>query len=88
MEINSIQNKLVEVLSDCSFFEDVKSKLKNEFTINTSIFNELNVESIQFLEFIIHIEKSFNISLDFDNLEIENFETIEKLSKTLLDLGV
>ncbi len=88
MKIDEIQAKLFEALYECSFYEDIKNKFQIDIDAKTSFFDTIKIESIQLLEFIIHIEKILGQSIDFEKLAIENFDTIEKLSVSLFEIGM
>lgn len=56
----------------------------DEFDQTTPLFEGgLAIDSIVFTEFIVLLEKTFNIEFDDDALEVENFYNIDSISKTI-----
>lgn len=82
-----IKQKLFEALSSCSFFEQLNIE-NGGIDENTSLINDLKIESIQLLEYIIQIEKHLNKTIDFDDLAIESLDTISGLATELMKPGV
>lgn len=87
MNTGLIKQKLLQALSDCSFYDQINMK-GQEIDENTSLINNLKIESIQLLEYIIQIEKHLGKTIDFDNLSIESLDTISRLADELVKTGV
>lgn len=83
MNHEEIKNKLIEALTECSFFETLKNEYGKKIDANTLLFDDLNFESIQLLEFIILVEKKLDRNIDFEKMDIQDFDSIDKLSHTL-----
>ncbi len=87
MSIEAIKEKLFESLSACSFFQEI-DKQCGGINEKTSLINDIKIESIQLLEYIIQIEKHIGQTIDFDDLAIESFDTIEILANEINKLGI
>lgn len=83
MNYEEIQNKLLGALYECSFYETLKNEYGKEIDTMTLLFDELDFESIQLLEFIILVEKKLKQNIDFEKLDIQDFSSIDKLSHAL-----
>lgn len=46
---------------------------------STSIINEINLSSLQMINFMFKIEDEFNVEIDFDNLDISKMNSISGL---------
>lgn len=82
-----IKQSLFKALSACSFFEQLNAE-SGGINENTSLINDLKIESIQLLEYIIQIEKHLEKTIDFDDLSIESLDTISGLAEELMRPGV
>jgi acyl carrier protein len=48
-----------------------------------TIFTGQNLDSLEFAEFISSLEDEFELIIDFDNLEMKNFDSIELIKKAI-----
>jgi acyl carrier protein len=87
MNIEWVKEKLFEALSACSFFEHLNAE-NGGINDTTSLINGLKIESIQLLEYIIQIEKRLEKTIDFDELSVENLDTICGLATELVKPGI
>lgn len=87
MDSEMIKQRLFKALSSCSFFEQLNTE-SGGIDENTSLINDLKIESIQLLEYIIQIEKHLEKTIDFDDLSIESLDTISGLTEELMRPGV
>ena len=87
MNAELIKQRLFQALSSCSFYEQINIENKG-ISENTSLINDLKIESIQLLEYIIQIEKHLEKTIDFDDLSIESLDTISGLANELMRPGV
>lgn len=61
----------------------ILSEIKNDpdllltATETTDIVNDIGLDSLQLIQFILRIEDEFDIEIDFDHFEYENFQSIE-----------
>ncbi len=73
------KDKILEILADILDINSAELKKMPE----TVKLTELELTSLQFIQFIIAIEEKFNIEVLDSDLIMSNFETLENLYKTL-----
>jgi len=54
-----------------------------ELSDNADIINDIGLDSLQMIDFMLQIEEEFNIVLEFDTLDISHMHSIEKLAEFL-----
>lgn len=62
------------------------SRVKQEFNIesigiNTNIIDEVGIDSLEMIQFILQLEDEYEIEIDFDELDIELFTNAKKLDE-------
>lgn len=73
-----LMEKMIEIIKDASFFS---LKLnKNEINGKTSLISDLTLDSIQLLEYLVKIEEELELNLDYDDINIEIFDSFENLA--------
>lgn len=70
-----IKELLVKVLGDDTYLNDWNS--------DTSIINDIGLDSLQLIQFLMALEDELDIEFDYENLQYEWFESIATLSKVL-----
>jgi acyl carrier protein len=50
-------------------------------SVETELLDTGMVDSMAFVDLLYHLEQEFGITVSFDDLEIDNFRSIEKISK-------
>jgi acyl carrier protein len=61
-----------------TIYEEMKEYLLALGVQNLNDFQE-EMDSLGFIEMIVHVEQTYNISIEDDYLLIENFDSIDKL---------
>ena len=57
---------------------------KDTWTAETDIINDIGIDSIQLVRFMLSIEDELGISLDFDDLDFDDFSSIGALADYLM----
>jgi len=74
---NNVNEKLTQLLVEVT----ENSSLSNTITETTDIINEVGLDSIQMINFILLIEDEFDIQIDFENFDVENLCNLNTLGK-------
>jgi acyl carrier protein len=78
---NEFQDKLIDILYDN---KAISIEINREdFNPEISLINDLKLDSIQLLEYLLAIEFNLQISLDYEDLEIDLFDDFNKFSNYL-----
>lgn len=72
-----VKEKLIEILADVKENES----LKNEINDATDLINDLGLDSLQMINFLLRLEDEFDIEFDFDNLDYSQMLSFGKLNK-------
>lgn len=77
MDRKNILDSIKSILkkSDYYFLQDVVDGI----TEKTEICEDLSMDSIQIMEFIVDIENFFSIRFDFSEIDANNIRTIEEI---------
>ena len=77
MDRQNILDSIKTILkkSDYYFLQDVVDTI----TEKTEICEDLSMDSIQIMEFIVDIETFFNIRFDFSEIDANNIRTMEEI---------
>lgn len=77
MNRTEIMDKLVGILkkSDYFFLHDVLEHL----TEGSKITEDLSMDSIQIMEFIVDVEETFGLRFDFNEINANNIESIGEI---------
>ena len=78
---NEFQDKLIDILYDNKAIS-IEMNREN-FNPGISLINDLKLDSIQLLEYLLAIELTLEIELDYEDLEIDLFEDFNKFSNYL-----
>jgi len=78
MSVEEIENELIGIMKNTDFFSLTldKSSIGRE----TSIIRDLALDSIQLLEYLVSIENTLELNLDYQDLSIEVFENFGTLA--------
>ncbi|MCD1257237.1 acyl carrier protein [Paenibacillus athensensis] len=71
--IEEIKNVLVEVRKN--------PELTANLTESTDIINEIGLDSLQMISFILGLEDSFSIEIDFEQFDFDHLSSIGKLGE-------
>ena len=52
--------------------------------ITDSLWEERVLDSISIIELVVEIERNYNIQIPFNEIVVENFETVELIEKFIL----
>ena len=74
-----MQQKIKELLA--KVIED--DSRMDTWNNNTSILNDVGLDSLQLIQFLLTIEEELGVEFDYENLQYEWFETIETLENVL-----
>ena len=69
--------------------EDFIIKIIRELTFSSvtstdSLWKDNILDSITIVELVVELEREFNISIPFNEIVTENFETVERISKYMV----
>lgn len=70
-----IKNLLAKVIEDDSQIEN--------WNANTSILNDVGLDSLQLIQFLLTLEEELGVEFDYENLQYEWFETIGTLEAVI-----
>ena len=74
-----IKDNLWKALKQCMFYSNIETTIDDD----TSLLHTIGLDSIQLLEFIVNIEKVMEFKIDFELLSIDDFDSINNLTKAL-----
>ena len=74
-----IKDNLWKALKQCMFDSNIETTIDDD----TSLLHTIGLDSIQLLEFIVNIEKVMEFKIDFELLSIDDFDSINSLTKAL-----
>ena len=69
-----MDKKIIAILADIK--ED--EKLKDTLTGESSIIDDIGLDSLEMINFLLMIEEEFGKEIDFERLEYSNLESINK----------
>jgi|GEM_PF-617764 len=76
--IADIEKRLIDIMKNTEFFS--LSLDKNAITPETSIINDLSLDSIQLLEYLVAIENNLELNMDYQDLSVEVFKNFHTLA--------
>ncbi len=80
MDKESIEEVVISLLAKT--IDDENSK--DTWTAETDIINDIGIDSIQLVRFMLSVEDELGISLDFDDLDFDDFSSIGALADYLM----
>lgn len=69
-------NKIFEITKKI-----VPEELRSDFSMNSHLFNESILDSFGLIELVGELDTAFSVSIKNEDLTIENFSTIEDITK-------
>lgn len=76
--ITQLQDKLIDILYDS---EAISLEMdRKDFNPAVSLIKDLKLDSIQLLEYLMAIELSLELNLDYEDLEIDLFDDFNKFT--------
>ena len=69
-----LRNKIINILLNCLDIIET-----HEHLITMDLINDLGMDSLTFVELIVLLEDEFGVEIPLENLEMENFRTLEKI---------
>lgn len=76
MNQQTIAKQLVELIKEIKNFENVSLK--------DDLFLDLSFDSLNFLDYLVLIENKYNITINESDLDLDNLNSIDKISKVIL----
>lgn len=67
-------DKLVDIL--CSIKED-QPELRQSLSLETDLNNEIGLDSLQMIQFMLKVEDQLNVVIDYDNFDYEHLHSIQ-----------
>lgn len=81
-----MKEKMIEIIKEILLKvteNEVEAETWNE---NTDILNEIGLDSIQLIEFLLMLEENVGIEFEYENLEYDMFSSIRKLADELVEM--
>ena len=78
----NMAGKLKELLAEVVGDDTLSGKIHD----GSDIINEIGLDSIQMINFILMIEDEFGIEIDFENFDYANFERFDSLCRFVGDI--
>ncbi len=71
--MREVTEKIIDILVE------VKENpvLADEFTENSKIFDDIGLDSLEMINFVLKVEDEFNIEINFDQFDYSNMEDIK-----------
>jgi acyl carrier protein len=76
-----MKDRIKRILSEVKGNPLLLDKIQDE----TDIINEIGLDSLQLINFILKIEEVFNLELDFDNLDFSHLSSLRNFCEFLED---
>lgn len=67
-------DKLVDIL--CSIKED-QPELRQSLSLETDLNNDIGLDSLQMIQFMLKVEEQLNLIIDYDNFDYEHLQSIQ-----------
>jgi acyl carrier protein len=70
--MREVTEKIIDILVE------VKDPvLADEFTENSKIFDDIGLDSLEMINFVLKVEDEFNIEINFDEFDYSNMEDVK-----------
>lgn len=76
--VEAIEEKLMNIIRNTEFFS--MRPTCQQLTSSTSIIKDLALDSIQLLEYLVTVENTLELNLDYQDLSIEVFQDFHTLA--------
>lgn len=80
-----MKEKVKEIIVKVKNDELFTKELIND---DTHLINEVSLDSLQLINFMLRVEDEFKIQIDFDNLDMDNFNSLESFCQYISSLKV
>jgi len=77
------KERLIKILVEVTGNQDLTAELPD----STDIINEIGLDSIQMINFVLLIEDEFRIEIDFESFNVSNLQSISVLCEYIADLA-
>lgn len=67
-------DKIVDIL--CDIKED-QPQLRNTLSPETDLYNDIGLDSLQMIQFMLKVEDQLNVVIDYDQFDYEDLQSIE-----------
>ncbi len=74
-----MEQKIIEIIKQCVKGEEIR----NSINVESDIINDIGLDSLGLINFIVKLEDEFNIELDFNSLDISHLSSIENFCEYL-----
>lgn len=78
--MEELKSYIAQIILDGYNNDYIEQEIKIDDIGEINIFNDLNYDSIQFIQLIVQIEETFNIEIPDDMLHMEIFSTISQIT--------
>lgn len=72
-----VQQKLAEIIGNLKEDPSISSRIND----STDLINDIGLDSLQMINFLLKLEDEFNIEVDFDSLDFSQMRSFGKLTK-------
>jgi acyl carrier protein len=72
-----MEERVIQILKEIR--TDLNDQDFERINSSTNIITEINLSSLQMINFMFRIEEEFNVEIDFDNLDISKMNSITSL---------
>ena len=72
----TIAKRLVDLIKEIKNFEKV--------SLMDDLFLDLGFDSLNFLDYLVLVENEYNITINESDLDLDNLNSIDKISKVIL----
>ena len=78
-----MESEIINILNDI-----IKDREDNSLVItaNTDIINEVVLDSLGMIDFMLQLEEKFNVEFDFNQFDLVHFSSVKKLSNAILSM--
>lgn len=76
--MNNVEKKIIGLI-----YEITESKINNVLNEHSSLTSDYHLDSLSLVTLLLRIEDEFNISIDFDSLELSDFSTVHMLANLI-----
>lgn len=67
-------DKIVDIL--CAIKED-QPELRHSLSLNTDLNNDVGLDSLQMIQFMLKVEDQLNVVIDYDQFDYEHLHSID-----------
>ena len=79
------EEMIIKAITSCSFAEKLITDRNIEINSNISLINDIAIESIQLLEYLITLEDMLGVELDFEELDMDVIDKIDDFAEYLFE---